>query len=143
MVSAAESYEYFLFLLLLYFFNGAYVNSRSEFNPHNKKKVGNKKWENMLPFAFFTRMSYKMFWIPSPSRPLQEVPVLVAYSPKHQRSARFVGAWDEESLGLFLGKSLGGREAMFPIGGNEGPRCPNISPDFAKGKERSYFTQYY
>ncbi|CAM9587116.1 unnamed protein product [Pylaiella littoralis] len=45
-----------------------------------------------------------------------EVPVLVVFSPKHQKSARFVGAWEAESLGTFLGRALGGRAPMFPIG---------------------------
>ncbi|CAN0274109.1 unnamed protein product, partial [Laminaria digitata] len=47
-----------------------------------------------------------------------EVPVLVVFSPKHQKSARFVGAWEEDSLASFLGKVLGGRAPMFPAGDN-------------------------
>ncbi|CAM9628676.1 unnamed protein product [Scytosiphon promiscuus] len=47
---------------------------------------------------------------------VSEVPVLVAFSPKHQKSARFVGAWEADSLGTFLGRALGGRAPLFPIG---------------------------
>eukprot|EP00752_Nemacystus_decipiens_P005852 g5286.t1 len=51
-----------------------------------------------------------------------EVPALVVFSPKHQKSAKFVGAWESESLGTFLGRALGGRTPLFPIGGDDAPR---------------------
>lgn len=57
---------------------------------------------------------------PPPKRP-QEVPVLVVFSPKHQKSARFVGAWEADNLSSFLVKALGGRAPMFPLG-DETPR---------------------
>ncbi|CAB1111606.1 unnamed protein product [Ectocarpus sp. CCAP 1310/34] len=59
-----------------------------------------------------------------------EVPVLVAFSSKHQKSTRFVGAWEADSLGTFLGRALGGRVPLFPVDG-EAPR-PDESLDCAQ-----------
>lgn len=46
---------------------------------------------------------------------LSALPVLATFSPKHNKSGRFVGAWESGSLSSFLKQALGGRAPMFSL----------------------------